>query len=72
NQGIKLQGLEVSVDQRQSSLFNPDGRNSESFFHHHGRSHSGTDGLAENIPFTSAPESDTGRRLGYNTMEYIG
>jgi flagellar hook-length control protein FliK len=72
SQGIKLQGLEVSVDQRQSSLFNPDGSNSESFFQRNGRGRAGTEGSAEAIPFESAPESDTGRRMGYNTMEYIG
>ncbi|MDB5102709.1 MAG: flagellar hook-length control protein [Fibrobacteres bacterium] len=72
NQGIKLQGLEVSVDQRQSSLFNPDGSNSESFFHRNGRGAQGANGIQETAPFESAPESDTGRRLGYNTMEYIG
>ena len=72
NQGIKLQGLEVSVDQRQSSLFNPDGSNSESFFHRNGRGSQGAGGTAEALPMETAPESDTGRRLGYNTMEYIG
>jgi flagellar hook-length control protein FliK len=72
NQGIKLQGLEVSVEQRQSSLFNPDGSNSESFFQRNGRGHGGSDAAAEAVPFESAPESDTGRRMGYNTMEYIG
>lgn len=72
NQGIRLQGLEVSVDQRQSSLFNPDGSNSESFFHRNGRGSRDVGGLAENTALETAPESDTGRRLGYNTMEYIG
>jgi flagellar hook-length control protein FliK len=72
NQGIKLQGLEVSVDQRQSSLFNPDGSNSESFFHRNGRGSQGAGSAAEAAPLEIAPESDTGRRLGYNTMEYIG
>ncbi|HKP98043.1 MAG TPA: flagellar hook-length control protein FliK [Fibrobacteria bacterium] len=73
NQGIKLQGLEVSVDQRHGSLFNPDGSNAESFFHRNGRGgQGGTERGAEVAPFESAPESDTGRRWGYNTMEYIG
>lgn len=72
NQGIKLQGLEVSVDQRQSSLFNPDGSNSESFFHRNGRGSQGAAAAAEAPSLEIAPESDTGRRLGYNTMEYIG
>jgi flagellar hook-length control protein FliK len=72
NQGIKLQGLEVSVDQRQSSLFNPDGSNSESFFHRNGRGSQGAGSAAEASSLEIAPESDTGRRLGYNTMEYIG
>jgi hypothetical protein len=73
NQGIKLQGLEVSVDQRQGSLFNPDGSNSQSFFHRNGRGgNGGGESGAEVAPFESAPESDTGRRWGYNTMEYIG
>lgn len=73
NQGIKLQGLEVSVDQRHSSLFNPDGSNSEAFFHRRGQGNSeaGSNGLdAPNLE--TAPESDTGRRWGYNTMEFIG
>ncbi len=73
NQGIKLQGLEVSVDQRHSSLFNPDGSNSESFFHRRGQGGEGGDASGrDNVSFESAPESDTGRRMGYNTMEYIG
>ncbi len=73
NQGIKLQGLEVSVDQRRSSLFNPDGSNSESFFQRNGRgAQAGVNGTPEAAPFETAPESDTGRRMGYNTMEYIG
>ncbi|MDB5048728.1 MAG: flagellar hook-length control protein [Fibrobacteres bacterium] len=73
NQGIKLQGLEVTVDQRHGSLFNPDGSNAESFFHRNGKGgQGGSQGTAEIAPFESAPESDTGRRLGYNTMEYIG
>ncbi len=72
NQGIKLTGLEVSVDQQHSSLFNPDGSNSESFFQRQGRG-----GVTRNPNDTSAdgidasPESETGRRWGYNTMEYI-
>lgn len=72
NQGIKLQGLEVSVDQRQSSLFNPDGSNSESFFHRNGRGAQRDGNAPQAAPLETAPESDTGRRLGYNTMEYIG
>ncbi|MEO7426394.1 MAG: flagellar hook-length control protein FliK [Fibrobacteria bacterium] len=75
NQGIKLQGLEVSVEQQHGSLFNPDGSNAESFFHRNGRGDkggSGAQGASEIAPFESAPESDTGRRWGYNTMEYIG
>jgi flagellar hook-length control protein FliK len=75
NQGIKLQGLEVSVEQQHGSLFNPDGSNAESFFHRNGRGDkggSGAQGASEIAPFESVPESDTGRRWGYNTMEYIG
>jgi flagellar hook-length control protein FliK len=73
NQGIKLQGLEVSVDQRHGSLFNPDGSNSESFFHRNGKGGQGaSQDASEGAAFESAPESDTGRRWGYNTMEYIG
>jgi flagellar hook-length control protein FliK len=74
DQGIKLQGLEVSVDQRHASLFNPDGSSSESFFRRQGRGgEQGEGGRAgEPAPFEAAPESDTGRRWGYNTMEYIG
>ncbi len=73
NQGIKLQGLEVSVDQKHGSLFNPDGSNAESFFQRNGRGEQGgAQGAAEVTPFESVPESDTGRRWGYNTMEYIG
>jgi len=73
NQGIKLQGLEVSVDQRHGSLFNPDGSSAESFFHRNNKGGQGAQpGAAEIAPFESAPESDTGRRWGYNTMEYIG
>jgi flagellar hook-length control protein FliK len=70
-QGIKLEGLEVSVDQRHSSLFNPDGSNSEAFFHRQGRGGEGSGKNAETAPIESAPESETGRRWGYNTMEYI-
>jgi flagellar hook-length control protein FliK len=74
DQGIQLQGLEVSVDQRHGSLFNPDGSNAESFFRQQGRGEAGgRGGLSdEPAPLDSAPESDTGRRWGYNTMEYIG
>jgi flagellar hook-length control protein FliK len=73
NQGIKLQGLEVSVDQRHGSLFNPDGSNAESFFHRQHRGGNGGNEAAQEVaPFESAPETDTGRRWGYNTMEYIG
>jgi flagellar hook-length control protein FliK len=74
DQGIQLQGLEVSVDQKHSSLFNPDGSNAESFFRRQGRGEAGgRGGLSdEPAPLDSAPESDTGRRWGYNTMEYIG
>src|SRR5690606_9649412 len=70
--GVKLQGLNVSVDQRHGSLFNPDGSNAESFFRQQGREGRAGNGGAETAPFESAPESDTGRRLGYNTLEYIG
>jgi flagellar hook-length control protein FliK len=74
DQGIQLQGLEVSVDQRHSSLFNPDGSNAESFFRRQGRGEGGGRGGRndESAPLEAAPESDTGRRWGYNTMEYIG
>jgi flagellar hook-length control protein FliK len=68
NQGLKLQGLEVSVEQRHSSLFNPDGSNAREFFQRRGRDGAGegAEAMAE-----EAPETDTGRRLGYNTMEFI-
>lgn len=74
DQGVQLQGLEVSVDQRHSSLFNPDGSNADSFFRRQGRGEGGDSGSAspETAPFESLPESDTGRRWGYNTMEFIG
>jgi flagellar hook-length control protein FliK len=74
DQGIRLQGMEVSVDQRHASLFNPDGSNADSFFRRQG----GGDGREDNGPAAdaaaseNAPESDTGRRWGYNTREYIG
>lgn len=73
NQGIKIQGMEVTVDQRHSSLFNPNGNNSESFFHQRGQG--GSENGFKNQELSgldSVPESDTGRRLGYNTMEFIG
>jgi flagellar hook-length control protein FliK len=69
SQGLKLQGLEVSVEQRHSSLFNPDGSNAREFFERRGGrggSGDGAEAMAE-----EAPETDTGRRLGYNTMEFI-
>lgn len=74
DQGIQLQGLEVSVDQRHSSLFNPDGSNAESFFHRQGRGEDRGGNARNDEPATLdiAPETDTGRRWGYNTMEYIG
>ncbi|MBW8889840.1 MAG: flagellar hook-length control protein FliK [Fibrobacteres bacterium] len=74
DQGIQLQGMEVSVDQRHASLFNPDGSNAESFFRRQGRGNGQGNGGpgTENAGLDSAPESDTGRRWGYNTMEYIG
>lgn len=74
DQGIQLQGLEVSVDQRHASLFNPDGSNAESFFRRQGRGNGqGNGGMgSEGEGLEPAPESDTGRRWGYNTMEYIG
>jgi flagellar hook-length control protein FliK len=74
DQGIQLQGMEVSVDQRHGSLFNPDGSNAESFFRRQGRGEGGGRGGREDesSPLEAAPESDTGRRWGYNTMEYIG
>ncbi len=73
NQGIKLQGLEVSVEQRHSSLFNPDGRNAEGFFNQQRHGSQGNNGSdLDSMGLQIAPESDTGRRLGYNTMEYIG
>ena len=71
NQGLKLQGLEVTVDQRHSSLFNPDGRNSQTFFNQHGRGGNLAADGSEIPALDSSPESETGRRLGYNTMEYI-
>jgi flagellar hook-length control protein FliK len=70
DQGIKLQGLEVSVEQRHSSLFNPDGSNAQEFFHRRGGESRGAAAGAE-ISDADSAESDTGRRLGYNTMEYI-
>jgi flagellar hook-length control protein FliK len=73
NQGVKLGSLEVNIEQRQGSLFNPDGSNSESFFHQRGRGNNGAGSDAEGKSgLVSAPESETGRRWGYNTMEYIG
>lgn len=73
DQGIQLQGMEVSVDQRHASLFNPDGSNAESFFRRQGRGNGqGNGGPGNDAGLESAPESDTGRRWGYNTMEYIG
>lgn len=72
NQGIKLQGLEVSVDQRHASLFNPDGSNAQEFFHRRGGSApGGAQAGGDDAQIDLAPESDTGRRWGYNTMEYI-
>lgn len=68
DQGIKLQGLEVSVEHRHASLFNPDGSNAQEFFRRPGNGGS-ADGAAGKDE--SASESETGRRLGYNTMEYI-
>ncbi len=71
NQGITLQGLDVSVDHQHSSLFNPEGSNSEAFFHRHIKDQSATKG--SELPASEiTPESDTGRRWGYNTLEYIG
>lgn len=68
NQGIKIQGMEVSVEQRHESLFNPDGSNARDFFQRRGQDA----GVSEReISLDAAAETDTGRRLGYNTMEYI-
>ncbi len=71
NQGITLQGLDVSVDQHHSSLFNPEGSNSEAFFHRHTKNDMSTNN-SELPDLEISPESDTGRRWGYNTLEYIG
>lgn len=67
-QGIKVQGMEVSVEHKHASLFNPDGSNAREFFHRRGQG--GSDGQGEAGREDSA-ESDTGRRMGYNTLEFI-
>jgi flagellar hook-length control protein FliK len=67
-QGVKIQGMEVSVDQKHASLFNPDGSNAREFFRQRGQG--GSDGGIEGAQ-EDAAEPDTGRRMGYNTMEYI-
>lgn len=74
NQGIKIQGMEVNVEQRHSSLFNPDGSNSQMFFNRHGQNSNGENRNGNNsdlAPLELNPESETGRRLGFNTLEYI-
>ena len=69
SQGVKIQGMEVSVEQRHASLFNPDGSNAREFFHRRGGEAAGAAEGAESAG--EAAEADTGRRMGYNTMEYI-
>jgi flagellar hook-length control protein FliK len=68
DQGIKLQNLDVSVEHRHASLFNPDGSNAREFFRRPGNGGGASQGVES---AEEAGEAETGRRLGYNTMEYI-
>ncbi len=71
-QGVHMDAIEVSVQDRQPSLLNPDGQNSASFFNQR----SGSSGSAAGNAGDSAPETtaglETGRRWGTNTVEYFG
>jgi flagellar hook-length control protein FliK len=69
-QGVRLESLEVSVQDRQASLLNPDGQNADSFFQR--RRGGGQEEMDGTVPGTEGrAESDTGRRWGFNTVEYI-
>lgn len=69
SQGIKLNGMEVSVEQRHSSLFNPDGSNAREFFQRRGQGRDGNPDAGD--ARDGSADAETGRRLGYNTMEFI-
>ena len=70
-QGINLERLEVSVEQRdRQDAFSLAERQEQQERHGKGRHHHGKEThLAVSVK--SDVSSDTGRRLGYNTMEYL-
>jgi len=70
-QGINLERLEISVEQRErQDAFSLAERQEQHERHSKGRHHRGKEThLAVSVK--NDANSDTGRRLGYNTMEYL-
>ncbi len=75
-QGIRLETMQVDIQDRHTSLMNPNGDNAESFFQRHGGMNRQQRGETENTSAfeeqsDSVSQTDTGRRWGFNTMEYL-
>jgi len=70
-QGINLERLEVSVEQRdKQDAFSLAERQEQHERHSKGRHHRGKE-MRLAVSVKNDEKSDTGRRLGYNTMEYL-
>ena len=71
-QGINLERLEVSVEQRdRQDAFSLAERHEQHEKHGKGRHHHHNKEMHLAVSVKNDSNSDTGRRLGYNTMEYL-
>ncbi|MDR2594790.1 MAG: flagellar hook-length control protein FliK [Fibromonadaceae bacterium] len=71
-QGINLDRLEVSVEQRdRQDAFSLAERNEQQEKHGKGKHHHHNKEMHLAVSVKNDENSDTGRRLGYNTMEYL-
>ncbi len=70
-QGVRVQQMDVSINNSHRNLLNPEGQNAQSFFNSRQQRGQGKDDEKEAPERKTRAGEDTGQRWGYNTLEIV-